>query len=329
MTAPRPILTVIVDTEEEFDWSAGFRRDALEVGHLRKIGRFQRQGSDFGVRPAYLVTYPVVSRPEGYEELQRLAAQNEAVIGAHLHPWNTPPAVEALNRRNSYPGNLDPALEREKLQVLTERIRAVFAQEPKVYKAGRYGIGPNSHAILEELGYEVDTSPSPPMDYRTDGGPDFSAWPLAPSWAGAARRLLVLPCTGAFTGVLGPHGRAIYPHAAGPWGRRLRLPGVLSRLGLLDRLRLTPEGYSLEDLKRVTRYCYGRGTRIFSFNLHSSTIRPGAGPYVRSEGELERFLAVIRGYYRFFFEELGGLYRDPTAIRAMLLAERAGESGGA
>jgi hypothetical protein len=322
--ALKPILTVVVDTEEEFDWATVPTRETREVGHMRNIRCFQDAGGDFGVRPSYLVTYPIVDRPEGHEELQRLASEGQAVIGAHLHPWSTPPQTETLSWRNSYPGNLPAGLEREKLENLSAKIRSVFGAEPRVYKAGRYGIGPHSHPILEDLGFEVDTSPSPPMNYGADGGPDFSSWPLAPSWTTPAKKLLVLPCTGAFTGALAAQGAGLYAVLRGPLGLRFRLPGVFSRLGLLDRLRLTPEGYGLEELKRVTRYCLDRGVRIFTFNLHSSTIRPGAGDYVHNEEDLRRFLKTIRDYYRFFFEEIGGVFRDPLEIRAML---QAGASG--
>ena len=314
----RPVLAVVVDTEEEFDWAGDFDPEANQVGHMENIGCFQEIANDYGVRPAYLVTYPIVNRPEGYRKLLEYLDRNQAVLGAHLHPWVTPPKVEAINRRNSYPGNLPPDLEREKLAVLTERIRAVTGREPKVYKAGRYGLGPGTHRALAELGYEVDTSPAPPMDFSGDGGPDFSTYSAEPFWPGQPGGLLCLPCTGAFTGLFGSAAPAVYSVCRGNPLRLLRMPGILARLGLLDRLRLTPEGYSLSDLIRLTRYCYARGTRVFSFNLHSSTIQPRAGHYVQNDDELQRFLHVIRAYFEFFARELNGMFMTPLAIREAL-----------
>ena len=314
----RPVLAVVVDTEEEFDWAGDFDPEANQVGHMENIGCFQEIANDYGVRPAYLVTYPIVNRPEGYHKLLEYLDRDQAVLGAHLHPWVTPPKVEAINRRNSYPGNLPPDLEREKLAVLTERIRAVTGREPKVYKAGRYGLGPGTHRALAELGYEVDTSPAPPMDFSGDGGPDYSSHSTDPFWPGQPGGLLCLPCTGAFTGVFGSAAPAVYSVCrVSPLGL-LRIPGILARLRLLDRVRLTPEGYSLSDLIRLTRYCYARGTRVFSFNLHSSTIQPRAGHYVQNDDELQRFLHVIRAYFEFFARELNGMFMTPLAIREAL-----------
>jgi hypothetical protein len=314
----RPVLTVVVDTEEEFDWAGDFNPEANQVGHMENIACFQEIANDYGVRPAYLVTYPIVSRPEGYRRLLEYLDRNQAVLGAHLHPWVTPPKVEAMNRRNSYPGNLPPDLEREKLAVLTEKIRTVTGREPKIYKAGRYGLGPGTHRTLAELGYEVDTSPAPPMDFSADGGPDFSTCSAEPFWPGQPGGLLCLPCTGAFTGLFGSAAPAVYSVCSGNPLGLLRVPGILARLGLLDRLRLTPEGYSLSDLIRLTRYCYARGTRAFSFNLHSSTIQPRAGHYVQNDDELRRFLHVIRAYFEFFVRELNGTFMTPLAIREAL-----------
>jgi hypothetical protein len=316
------VLTVVVDTEEEFDWSADFNPAAAEVGHMEHVGSFQEIANDYGVRPAYLVTYPIINRPVGYLQLLDYVSRDQAVLGAHLHPWVTPPKVETVNRRNSYPGNLPADLEREKLEVLTENIHRVTGRRPKIYKAGRYGLGPNTYAILVELGYEVDTSPAPPMDFSGDGGPDFSTYSSQLFWYGAPGGLLCLPCTGAFTGIFGSAAPAVYSVCNREPLRLLRMPGMLARTGLLDRLRLTPEGYTLTDLKKLTRCCYARGVRVFSFNLHSCSFQPGAGQYVRNSDDLQRFLQVIRSYYGFFFREMNGIFMDPLAIRDSLAVPR-------
>ena len=122
-------------------------------------------------------------------------------------PWSAPICIPGSRRptqkrsaRNSYPGNLPRELEREKLARLTDRITERFGTRPTVYLAGRYGLGPNTATILEELGYEVDLSPCVPMDFTADGGPDYSGATNHPYWFGEGRRLLGLPCSGDFVG---------------------------------------------------------------------------------------------------------------------------------
>jgi hypothetical protein len=70
-----------------------------------------------------------------------------------------------------------------------------------------------------------------------------------------------------------------------------------------------------------------RGQRIFSFVFHSPSLAPGNTPYVRSEAELQVFLARIEGYLRFFTEELGGVGMSAIEVRDLLLDSRAPAAG--
>ena len=60
----------------------------------------------FGVRPVYLVDYAVATQPEGYGPLREIVQSAPCQIGAHLHPWITPPLSEALGDRTSFSHNL-------------------------------------------------------------------------------------------------------------------------------------------------------------------------------------------------------------------------------
>src|SRR3546814_5249321 len=100
--------------------------------------------------------------------LRRFQDDGECTIGTHLHPWVNPPFEEAVTGPNSFAGNLPPALERAKLGVLTDTIEAAFGRRPTVYRAGRYGVGPNTAAILRDLGYRVDVSVRALFDYRSE-----------------------------------------------------------------------------------------------------------------------------------------------------------------
>ena len=157
----QPALLVVIDTEEEFDWSAGYSRANTAVSSMRHLERIQRIFDEYGILPTYVIDYPVASQPDGYRILQHIHADKRCVIGAHLHPWVNPPFQEPVNTRNSFPGNLPRELERDKLRALGEVIGDKFGAPPVIYKAGRYGIGPNTEGILEELGYEADLSVCP------------------------------------------------------------------------------------------------------------------------------------------------------------------------
>jgi hypothetical protein len=71
--AQRPRLFVIVDTEETFDWSAPFARENVDVQAIAEVGRLQRVLLPYGVKPTYVVDYPVASTPSSAATLAEIA----------------------------------------------------------------------------------------------------------------------------------------------------------------------------------------------------------------------------------------------------------------
>ena len=317
----QPGLIVVVDTEEEFDWDAPFSRAATSVSHIAEIGRLQAICDRHGVRPAYLVDYPVATDPLSLGALRPLIASGRALVGAHLHPWVSPPYEEEVSSRNSYPGNLPPSLEREKLARLADAIEQGFGVRPRMYKAGRYGLGPNSFAILEELGFSVDLSPSPPFDYSADGGPDYTRRGLAPRWEGPSRSVLSIPGTGALVGSAA--SLRLYEVLTALPLRRLRAPAIGAKLGLVERIKLSPEGHSAEEMARLVRALLARGQRLFVLTLHSPSVVPGHTPYARTEAERDALLTALDDLLGRFMSEFGGRATDPLAVHAEALGRRA------
>ncbi len=313
-----PILLVTVDAEAEFDWNAPKRRDALSVGTILEQGPAQEIFGDYGITPTYLVDFAVVSDDAACAALSAYLRDGACEIGAHLNPWLTPPLTEPLTRANTFPGNLDAELERAKLTTLTGEIESRFGVRPQVYRAGRYGIGPNSVAILADLGYRVDLSLAPREDFSPEGGPDFSGLGPEPFWFGAEPRLLEIPMTWDFYGSLSRLGPGLAPSLTGPAARSICLPAVLARLRLLEYIRLTPEGDAPGAHQRLTEALLARGQRIFSLSYHSPSLVPGNTPYVRTERDLAEFLDRLRRYFDYFFDSLGGVAMTPMQLHEKL-----------
>jgi hypothetical protein len=278
---------VFVDTEEEFDWSAPRCRDATATTAIAALPEAHRRLAGFGICPTYLVDYPVASAPAAIDTLRPLLEAGECAIGSQLHPWVNPPFDEALTVANSFVGNLPEAQERAKLAALTAQIAEAFGQRPQVYRAGRYGIGPNSARLLEEAGYRLDVSVRALFDYSKEGGPDFSHRDSTPSWAGPQRLLMELPLTAVYTGHARRVGASLFPAA----GRVARLRGLLARSGLLERIALTPEGTPLPDALRAIRTLLDDDAQLISISFHSPSVEPGHTPYVRDAADLRRFYA--------------------------------------
>lgn len=322
-----PVLAVVVDTEEEFDWSKPLARENTGVQSIRHQVRAHKIFGEYGIKPTYVVDYAVASQPDGYGPLAELFGDGLCEIGAHLHPWVNPPFEEKVCNRNSYPGNLPKALEMEKLKRLTAEIEERFGVRPRVYRAGRYGVGPATAEILADLGYEVDSSVVPYTDFSRHEGPNFAACGSKPYWFGKGRKLLEVPVTAGLAGLLGDGGRNLYKMAAGPLGLKLHLPGLLARSGVVERIRLTPEGVNHQERCRLTRALLGSGRRVLTFNYHSPSLGVGHTPYVQSQADLDAFLDGFRRYFDYFFGELGG--RPATLAEVSIMANQEISGGSA
>lgn len=318
---PRPRLLVLIDIEEEFDWSAPFDRRQRGATHVPALAAVVDLLNRRGLRPAGVITHPVLDDAGAVDTLRALVREDRLLPGAHLHPWVTPPHDEPVTAANSFPGNLPPALEAAKLDALTARIEAVLGERPRIYQAGRYGIGPATAGLLAARGYLVDASLAPPFDYRGQGGPDFTRVGPLPRWLGCAPPLLAIPVTGALLGRAGSLTRPLYRAATSALLHPTRLAGLLARAGLAERLRLSPEGHALADLQRLTHALADQGCRVFTLSFHSPSLVPGHTVYVRSEGDRRALLQRLTDYCDWFLETLGGMASDPLALRDELLAD--------
>lgn len=287
----RVLLTV--DTEEEFDWRAPFRREGYGLSHLAEIARFQAFCEEIGAHPVYLIDWPVVHDPTAVEIIGGAVRRGTAEVGVQLHPWVNPPFDEEVSERNSFPGNLPPALEAAKFTRLRDAIAAAFGTAPLIYRAGRYGLGPATAELLKRAGIRIDTSVRPLFDYSPQGGPDYSRHPLAPYWADAERSLLELPVTSTYWGPLRQAGPLI--HRA-----QRHMPTVFSgfsRLSLLERIALTPEGVSIDEALRGIDTVLAGDLPLLVLSFHSPTLAPGNTPYARGEAQVESLYSWFAAVY--------------------------------
>jgi hypothetical protein len=318
-----PALLVLVHTEEEFDWHAPFDRGATATTAIAALDRAQELFAEAGTKPTYVLDYPVATREDCGARFGAWVAAGAAEVGAHLHPWVNPPAEEPVDGWHSFAGNLGPDLERRKLAALTAAIAAGVGVAPTTYLAGRYGRGTATPGLLVELGYTVDTSATPPFDFAAEGGPDYRRFPSRPYRHEGLPSLLGLPVTGAYLGALRRRGAEWFPRLRSPWARRLPLEALASRSRLLERVRLSPEGYELRDLQRLTRRLWADGVRHFTLSLHSTSFVPGHTDYVRDADELRSFERRCRDYCRWFRAEYGGRALSHADVARQLLARSA------
>lgn len=307
-TGQRFLLTV--DTEEEFDWSKPLQRTGHTLDTVPRLRAFQQFCEGHGVVPVYLIDYPVATSELAAEILRDAVVAGRAEVGVQLHPWVSPPHDEEVTPYNSYSGNLPPELERAKLLHLRATIEQNFGAAPLIYRAGRYGVGPSTAGFLREAGITIDTSVRSGFDYRAGHGPDFTGFPLQPWWIGEDRALMELPLTTMFAGALRRFGSGLYPLVS-------KIPAAASlfaRLGLLERIPLTPEGTSIREALHAIDLAVDAELPVLIFSFHSPSLSPGYTPYLRSDEQLEDFYE----WWRLAFARLAERGVSPTSVREVI-----------
>jgi len=300
---------VTIDTEED-DWGS-YRPGGASVDNILMLPELQRLWTAFGVKPTYLVNYPPMASPEAASVLRALAEDGQCETAAHCHPWNTPPFETAVHQPASMMNQLRDDVNRDKLAVLTRLFEETFRFRPRSFRAGRWGFGPSVARPLHQLGYYTDLSVSPFLDWRRIGGPDYSRapqlpycfdpdHPLTPEGGGA---LVEIPTSVGF--LRGPQRASARVRSfleRSPLAR-FKVVGLVDSMGALARRWLSPETSSHGEMISLAKTLTLRGRRVLDLTFHSSSLLPGATPFVRSEADKRAFVARIEKFLEFCARE--------------------------
>ena len=129
-------LLVGIDTEGDNQWDAAARANQ-RFENIYALPRLHALFARHGVRPTYVITYPVARDRRSAEVLRTLAAAGDCEIGAHHHAWETPPCSAEDIRRHPYASTLPRAQFAEQLASLTEAITEAIGARPVSYRSGR------------------------------------------------------------------------------------------------------------------------------------------------------------------------------------------------
>jgi hypothetical protein len=164
----RAYLCVSIDTE--CDKGKGWRSrkpmsfDGIHDGVAKRL---QPLFARFGAKPTYLLSPEVLRDARSVEVLRGLPGSCE--LGTHLHGEYAEPDAFEPDVTRDFQRDYAPEVERQKLTYLTDLFIRAFGHQPLSFRAGRFGIGKASIGILESLGYLVESSVTPCMDWSSAG----------------------------------------------------------------------------------------------------------------------------------------------------------------
>nr|AHZ45624.1 lipopolysaccharide biosynthesis protein [uncultured bacterium] len=324
LAAPKPAragaglsLLVGIDTESDDQWSlAARRRPTFE--NLYALPALHERFRRHGVRPTYVITWPVATDPRSAAVLRELRESHTCEIGAHHHAWETPPSTPADLEHHLYALDLAPARFDAQLVALTEAIEAAVGERPVSYRSGRFGFSASHVSSLERAGYLVDSSVSPLFSEAHKGGPDFADAPLTPYYLAYDRatrpgssNVLELPLSTALHPRMPRALELAWARAPKPYLTKR----VLRKLGVARVQWLRPSYSSLDDMCALARRLAADGVPLLNLIFHSSEAIVGGSPYNRTPGELEAFFDRLDRFLAFATGALGAVPRTFREFR--------------
>ena len=292
---------ISVDVEADNQWQMP---PPSTLENVYQLGEFHSRCMRWGFPPTYLVSYEVAVDPRAVALLRPWQAAGEAEIGAHLHPWHTPPFT-AGDQWKRFPSELPDDELADKTRDLTVAVARSFGVAPTSYRAGRFGFDARQVSLLSRLGYIVDSSVTPKVNWARKrpsapgaSGPDWSTASCHPFlWQGTGGdRLLEVPITILNT-------RFGCTESAGDNTqhclRRNHFPNVmrtllLGRTWFRSRPRHTPRQWDrlrvVADANRIP---------VLVFMIKSSELIANCSPYVRSAHEASSLFRNIESTLAF------------------------------
>ncbi len=292
----KPALAVVVslDVEEEGLFSGSYPRQGAGLANIPELSRLEFLPREFGLPLTCLCDYPVLTHGPSLEVLSGLLGRVGGELGAHLHPWNTPPFPDMPWPEPVSTAVMPTNVFRAKLETLQEAVRAFAGSPARSFRMGRWNLFRRAMAVLPGAGFEVDSSVAPLR--HVPGGPDHFLAPADPYWLRPAGpdgpRLLEAPTTQV---ALVP-GSARAAHAlAGRLPGRIR-DAVLGGFMKTLTLGVNPVWMPEATMKLATWTHVRRGGRVVTLFWHSSELLPGASPHFPDRASVDAFIGKVRRF---------------------------------
>jgi len=290
---------------EEDNWA---RYSATEnpTQNIQEIPQLQKLFDQYGVKPTYLVTYPVVNDPHSVKVLKSIVDEGKCEIGMHCHPWNTPPYNKqaVIREEDTMLCNLADSVVFEKLSHLHTAICQRFGVTPVSFRAGRWGFSASTAQALRQLKYRVDSSVCPYIDWTCYHGPNYTEFTPAlfrfndDIWRenGDIGDLLEIPASIGFLQKSFSICQKMMEMAETRIVRRAHLKGIMDRLRLINKRWLSPEITSLDSMISLARRFEKNGYPCINMTFHSTSLLYQFSSIVQRKQDQHAFFHKIQRF---------------------------------
>ena len=319
-----PVLLITIDTEGDNSWS---RPTEITTRNSLFLPRFQCLCEKFQFKPAYLTNYEMAIDDAYVEFAKDTLARGHAEIGMHLHAWHSPPYYDLTGNDFyyqpyliEYPNNILY----DKIQFMTDLLEDVFEVKMLSHRAGRWAINSIYAKTLVDLGYKIDCSVTPCVDWRLhqgsqqgQGGVDYRGFPnqeyfmdMDSIHTQGSSDLLELPMTimQAEDNIGISYLRSI-PVIRAKINRRRPSP-----------VWFRPNGHNRKAMKSVLDHCIGEGRPYVEFMTHSSELMPGGCPTFPDQRSIDKLYFDLEDVLS-YAQSLGFVGMTPANYRQIRYQE--------
>jgi len=291
------ILVVTIDTESDLPQWQTTRSYSFE--NIKAIPSLQQIFDNYSIKPTYLITHSVAIDKKSVDVLSKVSNDNKCEIGAHLHPNETPPFCLSRKEGKSFL-KLDFLTKKRKIENLTAAISINF-KKPVSYRAGSYRFDTDSLLILEELGYLVDTSVTPYISWRIEGGLSYINVPLEPYWPDkddickeGENRILEVPITIRLNRKMNFFLKNIYLPVLSMPMQSSKFRRLISNIRPIKPIWLRPTYSTYDEMKNLCDILFGNHNfQVLNMMFHSNELIISGSPFHKTKRDINRFLLRI------------------------------------
>ena len=305
----KPAFLITIDTEGDNLWR---NHRHITTENARFLPRFQQLCEKYSFKPTWLTNYEMATDPVYIAFARDVLARQQGEIGMHLHAWHSPPTLPLTDDDWRYQPYLiefpEPVL-RDKVTYMTRLLEETFQTKMVSHRAGRWAFDARYARILTELGYRVDCSVTPGVDWRTapgapqgTGGTDYRHFPREAYFLD--EKDISRP---------GNSGLLEVPMTIHP-----KHPPLLNALKQgYDRLRgkrrnpsmnwLRPGRNNLALMKRAVEQSLQQGADYVEFMLHSSEFMPDGSPTFKNEADIEQLYQHLDALFAWLQPQTQGM----------------------
>lgn len=308
--------SLVVTVSVASDMPRGAVQARPSFRNLAAVAQVQRLCERFGIRPTYLLAYPIFEVADFFEGLGE-----KAELGTLLRPWTTPPfeASEDRLRRVTVEG-LSSSAVAGKIGALTQGFIDRFGYAPRSHRAAGAALDGAAVQTLERLGYRVDSTVTPFLDHRAAGGSDWRMAPEVPYFPDRQRPnlrgaspILEVPLTVGWDAPMPDvlaRGLTRAPESVRRWIKR----GVSLRA-------LDPWAADVEVLRDLSQVLIDRGLPVINLSLDSWALT--AETCGRPAARCNAVLAALEELLRYLVDQLRLTPRTLTNFADWYLNETA------